>query len=44
MKLHEDEYRCPCGETFTGTGAVHGQPAALWKLLEHQAAGHGSES
>lgn len=36
MHLH-GEYTCPCGETFSGTGTMHGQPAALWALLEHQA-------
>lgn len=32
----EQEYRCPCGETFVAAGTAHGHPAALWQLLEHQ--------
>lgn len=29
---------CACGETFDDVqGTLHGQPAALWRLLEHQA-------
>ncbi|REC98352.1 hypothetical protein DEU35_1452 [Microbacterium sp. AG157] len=30
------EYECGCGETFAAPGTVHGQPAGLWRLLEHQ--------
>ncbi|MDQ1113968.1 hypothetical protein QE418_003416 [Microbacterium testaceum] len=34
------EYPCPCGATFAATGTIHGQPAGLLALLEHQATGH----
>lgn len=38
------DYACPCGDTFAGAGGVlHGQPAALWRLLEHQAREHGQD-
>lgn len=30
---------CGCGESFHAEGTVHGQPAALWELLGHRAAG-----
>lgn len=30
------EHECGCGETFAAPGTVHGQPAGLWQLLEHQ--------
>ena len=34
------EHTCHCGEVFAGEGTVHGQPAGLWALLEHQAKAH----
>jgi hypothetical protein len=36
-----EPYACRCGEEFTAAGTRHGQPAALWELLEHQATEHG---
>ncbi len=34
------EHECGCGETFAAPGTVHGQPAGLWQLLEHQSTRH----
>lgn len=31
---------CPCGREFVAAGTIHGQPASLWALLEHQATDH----
>lgn len=31
---------CPCGRDFVAAGTIHGQPASLWALLEHQATDH----
>lgn len=41
--MSADEYRCACGKTFTEPGTVHGQPAGLWALLQHQATDHPEE-
>ncbi|WAC68888.1 hypothetical protein [Microbacterium sp. SL75] len=34
------EHECGCGEKFVAPGTVHGQPAGLWQLLEHQSTNH----
>lgn len=38
--MSEEQHTCPCGQTFVAAGTVHGQPASLWALLEHQATHH----
>jgi len=32
-------HTCDCGQVFDEEGTLHGQPASLWRMLEHQATG-----
>ena len=40
QRVSEQQHICGCGETFVAAGTIHGQPASLWTLLEHQANDH----
>lgn len=39
QRVSEQRLTC-CGRDFVAAGTIHGQPASLWALLEHQANDH----